>query len=300
MQRLKAFSNRKVSLGKIKIPILLLSVFVLAAPCSLCCAYIWVDANLRKAGILPTYTPRPTGTSTATPTNTTTSTPIATSTPLPTATPTATLTPLPTATPTPGELVFEVNVYSERGHVYVEAVTNLPDGVQFEVEFDDDQNDLTVMERAKARTTNGKLSFEPFAYGGGAYAPDLYIVRISSTPPTEIKLRSEYVSNGSLRFVMPFVLGRLVKAEDFGNEWPLAVEWAVIGCDWGALRQSPTLVIRYNKTNYAISGALASEAFLDATPGWESVELILRDDPDNPGQKMDLAPLLELSLPDCG
>lgn len=79
---------------RIAVPVILTSLL-------LCCGVSMVgtaiDSSMRRAGVLPTYTPRPTATATEIPT----STPIPTDTPVPTDTAEPTATSEPTATPVP-------------------------------------------------------------------------------------------------------------------------------------------------------------------------------------------------------
>jgi len=144
----------------------------------------------------------------------------------------------------------------------------------------------------------------PFTFSGGAYPPDEYVVMITSSEYQSARVRdilekshSKYVVGGRIYLEIPFVIGRIVTAEEFGDAWPLVVERGVVGCHWGALGTSPTVGFRYRNTNYAISGA--SEEFIRAAPGWEDIVDIQRDDPNNPGHKVPVDPLLEIALREC-
>ena len=152
--------------------------------------------------------------------------------------------------------------------MFVDVKTNLPDSAKLGIEFG---QPASAHNYAEARPGNGTIAVGPFTFLGGAYPPDEDVIRITSSEYQPRGARellqqthNEYVSDGCVFFEVPFVIGRVVVAEEFGAEWPFTVERGVVGCDWGALGKSPWPVFRHNNRTYAISGA--SEEFIHAMP----------------------------------
>lgn len=84
--------------------------------------------------------------------------------------------------------------------------------------------------------------------------------------------------------------GRLtVTKAEYGERWPLTVDTAEVECLPG-----DRYVVHANGTTYGLNGlAMAGP---DAYP---SVRPIWRDDPNNPGSKVSIAPLIEAAKSTC-
>jgi hypothetical protein len=79
-----------------------------------------------------------------------------------------------------------------------------------------------------------------------------------------------------------------VSRSDFGNEWPLTVDSGTLDCD------EPGLVtFSANGTTYAVNGlAIGSDR-------WPDIDAIWADDPQQPGLKISIGPLIDRGLAIC-
>lgn len=119
--------NFNVSGKKLALPIIPL---IIVLCCCSCFAFALVDSSLRQIGLLPTYTPSPTGTVTLLPSETSSPLPSSTSVPTETTIPseTPTITPEPTETPTliSGAKVIIKWVNKSAEYVDLENIGNQP------------------------------------------------------------------------------------------------------------------------------------------------------------------------------
>ena len=327
----------QVTLLRRSVPVLALVIIVLVA-CSPTLEKTptptVADINVTPTELSPTTTSKPTNTSTPTETPAPTETPTPTDTPVPTETPTptdtptdtpaSTKTPTPTETPAPTETpvpqpvetAFNVNVRIESGKVYFDVLTNLPDSMQFMFTVADSEGGIEG--QAKAEIANGAMSVGPFSKKGEPYPPGKYIISISSPllrlQPPEVQkamgesgenVYGEYIFEGRVDYEKPFVVkeqlsspeGREVTKEEFGEDWPFTVERGFVDCTnlSGGLREA---VFRSGGVTYALNGTARPRA---EAHGYEDVmeSSVWRDDPNYPGLKIDIGPILALALQEC-
>lgn len=81
-----------------------------------------------------------------------------------------------------------------------------------------------------------------------------------------------------------------VTESQFGNEWPLTVDSGFISC----LNEGGTklALFEHNGQTYQLNGAAQSR-------GYMSVNSIWKDNPNIPGAKMSIAPLINSALNEC-
>lgn len=81
--------------------------------------------------------------------------------------------------------------------------------------------------------------------------------------------------------------GREVAAADFGDQWPLTVPAGQVNC----IKPNAAVFI-HEGTTYQLNGAASQQ-------GYTSINGIWRDDPNIPGAKVNIRPLLEAALAQC-
>ena len=81
-----------------------------------------------------------------------------------------------------------------------------------------------------------------------------------------------------------------VTESEFGNEWPLTVSSGSISC----LNEGGTklALFEHNGQTYQLNGAAQSR-------GYTSINAIWKDNPNIPGAKMSIAPLINAALNEC-
>jgi hypothetical protein len=225
----------------------------------------------------------------------------------------ATHTPEPATVSKPVEIVFNVSERIESGKVYLDVETNLPAGMQ--VMFTVTDSEGNIAGQAKGEVANSAISVGPFSSKGEPYFPGTYTVSISSPllqlqPPNvqEVlgnsgeNVYGECISKGRVDCERLFAVeeqsspeGREVTKEEFGEDWPFTVERGFVDCTnlSGGLREA---VFRSGGMTYALNGTARSRA---KAQGYEDVMDIWRDDPNNPGLKIDIGPILDLALQEC-
>ena len=78
-----------------------------------------------------------------------------------------------------------------------------------------------------------------------------------------------------------------VNAQDFGDKWPLTVSEGILEC------KRPSRVIFRSKGNaYAVNGMAGSAGYANIRPIW-------RNNPDIPGTKINIGPLIRRGLTLC-
>lgn len=83
--------------------------------------------------------------------------------------------------------------------------------------------------------------------------------------------------------------GRTLSAAEFGDAWPLTVKTASVDC---IASRAPSAILRVDGKTYALNGVARSA-------GFKSVALLWRDNPQIPGTKIPLTPLIRAALREC-
>lgn len=81
--------------------------------------------------------------------------------------------------------------------------------------------------------------------------------------------------------------GILVSREEFGDEWPFTVESGRVDC-----RQGGAAVFIVDNWVYQLNGVAAQKGYADLAPIW-------RDNPDIPGTKISVGPMIRLAQQQC-
>ncbi|WP_417589220.1 DUF2511 domain-containing protein [Pararhodobacter oceanensis] len=81
--------------------------------------------------------------------------------------------------------------------------------------------------------------------------------------------------------------GEAISAETFGDQWPLTVDSGRIDC----IAPNAAVFI-HNGTTYQLNGMAQSRGYALINPIW-------RDNPDIPGTKISISPLLRAALALC-
>lgn len=84
---------------------------------------------------------------------------------------------------------------------------------------------------------------------------------------------------------------RTVMASEFGREWPLTVTDGTISCTQQGAAKIATFIAPGGKW-YALNGAASSRGHADIDPIW-------KDNPENPGAKKSIRPLIDAALKLC-
>lgn len=80
---------------------------------------------------------------------------------------------------------------------------------------------------------------------------------------------------------------RTLSRKDFGDDWPLNVDEAQLGCsDIGGL------IVSANGVDYAVNGTAMGQKGFDGQPKYRDLREIWTDRPGAPGLKKDLSPIL--------
>ena len=129
--------------------------------------------------------------------------------------------------------------------------------------------------------------------------------------------KTRLVTFCSSLFVIWFLgLSPIVKAEEkayvrLGERWPLTVKEGEVGCDFlGTMNrlELKAAFFRYKGKKYALNGLAGSRKseYLPIEPIWASPEPIWVDNPNRPGEKINIAPpkknigpLIDLALEEC-
>lgn len=85
----------------------------------------------------------------------------------------------------------------------------------------------------------------------------------------------------------------LIDAESFGSPWPFTFEEAYVACHAG---QAVTVMDANSGRMYPLNGTARHKA---SQLGLEPLEPVWRDNPDLPGTKVDVGPVIEKGLSLC-
>jgi hypothetical protein len=78
-----------------------------------------------------------------------------------------------------------------------------------------------------------------------------------------------------------------VSRADFGSSWPFTVERGVLACEGAG-----AVTFEAGGTTFAVNGIAAGQDFADIEPIW-------RDDPESPGLKINIGPVIDRGLDLC-
>lgn len=81
--------------------------------------------------------------------------------------------------------------------------------------------------------------------------------------------------------------GLLVTREEFGDDWPFTVDSGRVDC-----RQGGAAVLIVDQWVYQLNGVAAQKGYADLAPIW-------RDNPEIPGTKVSVGPMIRLALQQC-
>lgn len=81
--------------------------------------------------------------------------------------------------------------------------------------------------------------------------------------------------------------GSRVNEADYGGDWPFTVSSGRLRCESGS-----AVVFATGGNEYAVNGAASSQGYPDIDPIW-------RDNPDIPGTKVNISPLIDDGLELC-
>ena len=89
-----------------------------------------------------------------------------------------------------------------------------------------------------------------------------------------------------------FVKRQVVTRAEFGADWPLTVDGGTLRCKFpdSERPQMHALLIEVGSDSYALNGVARTHA---ARNGWRDVEAVWRDNPQIPGTKVAVTPLIE-------
>lgn len=82
-----------------------------------------------------------------------------------------------------------------------------------------------------------------------------------------------------------------VSQAELGDAWPLTIDQGELSCDGASW-----VLFKADGEVYAVNGSARGHA---KTTGWLDVESIWREDPQSPGFKVLMTPLIERGLPLC-
>jgi len=85
----------------------------------------------------------------------------------------------------------------------------------------------------------------------------------------------------------PSPAGIQVTRAQYGDRWPFTIESGYLDCI-----PPGAVVFRSQSGAYAVNGLAESRGFADVDPIW-------RDDPVNPGLKINIGPMIDLGLQQC-
>jgi hypothetical protein len=102
-----------------------------------------------------------------------------------------------------------------------------------------------------------------------------------TTTTLSLQERSERSNDGTLS----------VSKADFGDDWPLTVEGGLLSCRGGS-----AIVFGSGGDAYAVNGTARGRA---ADNGWLDIDAIWAPNPEIPGTKKDIGPLIDLGLSLC-
>lgn len=86
-----------------------------------------------------------------------------------------------------------------------------------------------------------------------------------------------------------------ISRADLGEKWPLTVESGTLACD-GVAEGAGDVTFTSEGTTYALNGLAKGRA---ARNGWAEIDPIWADDPDVPGLKVNIGPLIDRGLALC-
>ncbi len=89
--------------------------------------------------------------------------------------------------------------------------------------------------------------------------------------------------------------GTSISERDYGDKWPLLVSKGKLNCE-GAGSNHGAVTFKAAGETYAVNGIALSRA---KKRGWKKIDEIWKDNPDVPGLKMDLTPIIEKGLSLC-
>jgi hypothetical protein len=84
----------------------------------------------------------------------------------------------------------------------------------------------------------------------------------------------------------PAAGGTKLTASQFGAKWPLTVKQGFVRCEDGSV------IFNAGGTEYGVNGTAKDE-------GFEEIEAIWKKDPDIPGARLDISPVLDAGLEQC-
>lgn len=89
-----------------------------------------------------------------------------------------------------------------------------------------------------------------------------------------------------------FVKRQVVTRAEFGADWPLTVDGGTLRCKFpdSERPQMHALLIEVGSDSYALNGVARTHA---ARNGWRDVRAVWRDNPQIPGTKVAVTPLIE-------
>ena len=90
----------------------------------------------------------------------------------------------------------------------------------------------------------------------------------------------------------PVSRGVSVTRAEWGDAWPFKVDSGTVDCVNSLGNGNGAAVFRYGGKTYALNGYAQSRGYMNLRPIW-------RDNPDIPGTKIDIGPMIKLALGQC-
>lgn len=81
--------------------------------------------------------------------------------------------------------------------------------------------------------------------------------------------------------------GKRVSHDQFGDEWPFTVSAGIVDCTGGQ-----AAVFRVGSKTYQLNG-------FAKTLGYEPIDSIWKENPNNPGTRISIGPMISLALQEC-